>query len=51
MLKLNNEGWGISSLIAFIVVLILFVIILFVISYNYGIEKDSPNDIYEQFIS
>ncbi len=50
MLKLNNHGWGLSNMIIFIVVLFIFLIIWLIISYNYGIEENSPNDIYEEII-
>lgn len=50
LLKLNNKGWGLSNMIIFIVILLLFMIIFLIVAYNYGIEKDSPNSLYEQFI-
>lgn len=50
MVKLNNQGWGLSNMIAFIIVLLLFMIIFLIVTYNYGIEKDSPSSLYEQFI-
>lgn len=50
MMKLNNKGWGLSNMIAFIVILIIFLIIFLVVAYNYGIEKDSPHSIYNQSV-
>lgn len=50
MKRLNNHGWGLSDLIILLVVLAIFLIIFFVISYNYGIEEDSPTHLYEEFL-
>lgn len=50
LLKLDNKGWGLSNMIAFVIVLLLFMIIFLIVAYNYGIEKDSPNSLYEQFL-
>ena len=42
MIKLNNEGFGMSTMIIFIVVFIIILIAVMVLAYNQGIEKDSP---------
>jgi len=46
MKKLNNNGWGLSTMITFIVVFLLFILVVVILSYNMGIEKDSKNNIY-----
>lgn len=38
MLKLNNCGWGLSVLLAFLVVLIIAIILVSVGAHNLGIE-------------
>ena len=38
MLKLNNRGWGLSVLIAFLVVLILAIILVSIGAHNLGID-------------
>lgn len=40
--KLNNEGFGMSTMIIFIVIFIIVLIAIMVLAYNQGIEKDSP---------
>lgn len=47
MKKLNNNGWGLGTMIFFIVVFLLFILIVAILSHNMGIEKDSTNVIYE----
>lgn len=47
MEEINQKGFGMSTMIAIIAILILFIIIFSIIAYNNGLEKDSPNSIYE----
>ena len=37
MKKLNNNGWGISAMIGFMIAFVIFLIIIAVLSYRYGI--------------
>lgn len=46
MRKLNNNGWGLSTLLIFMGIFILCIIVIALVSYNYGIEKNSPDPIY-----
>ena len=41
MAKMNNSGLGISTMIGFIVVFILFIIVISILVYNLDHEKDS----------
>ena len=46
MKKLNNNGWGLNTMIIFLVVLLVFILIIAILSYKIGIEKGSRNSIY-----
>ena len=48
MRKLSNKGWGMTTLIAFICIMLLIILGIFFLAYNYGVEKDSPNRIDEE---
>ena len=41
--KLNNRGFGMSTMLIFIGIFIVVLIAIMVLAYNNGIEKDSPN--------
>ena len=41
--KLNNRGFGMSTMLIFIGIFIIVLIAVMVLAYNNGIEKDSPN--------
>lgn len=41
MAKLNNKGWGISNMIGFLVVFIIFLFIIGYLVYHVDHEKDS----------
>ena len=38
MFKLNNKGWGLSVLIAFIVILVIFILLIGMTAINFGIN-------------
>ena len=40
--KLNNRGFGMSTMLIFIGIFIIVLIAVMVLAYNNGIEKDSP---------
>lgn len=40
--KLNNGGFGMSTMLIFIGIFIIVLIAVMVLAYNNGIEKDSP---------
>lgn len=42
MFKLNNKGFGMSTMLIFIGIFIIVLIAIMVIAYNNGMEKDSP---------
>ena len=42
--KLNNRGFGMSTMLIFIGIFIVVLIAVMVLAYNNGIEKDSPNE-------
>ncbi len=42
MVKLNNKGFGMSTMLIFIGIFIIVLIAVMVLAYNNGIEKDSP---------
>ncbi len=42
MVKLNNRGFGMSTMLIFIGIFIIVLIAVMVLAYNNGIEKDSP---------
>ena len=46
--KLNNRGFGMSTMLVFIVLFIIVLIAIMVLAYNNGIEKDSPNPALEK---
>lgn len=46
MKKLDNKGWGLNTMIIFLVVMLLFILVIAILSYKMGIEKDSKNPIY-----
>lgn len=43
MVKLNNRGFGMSTMLIFIGIFIIVLIAVMVLAYNNGVEKDSPN--------
>ena len=49
-MRLNNKGWSFSAGIAFLCVLILFVIIVAILTYRFGINKESPDPIYNEIM-
>ena len=42
MVKLNNRGFGMSTMLIFIGIFVVVLIAVMVLAYNNGIEKDSP---------
>ena len=42
MVKLNNRGFGMSTMLIFIGIFAVILIAIMVLAYNNGIEKDSP---------
>ena len=40
--KLNNRGFGMSTMLIFIGIFVVILIAVMVLAYNNGIEKDSP---------
>ena len=46
--KLNNRGFGMSTMLIFIALFIIVLIAIMVLAYNNGIEKDSPNQTLEK---
>ena len=42
MVKLNNRGFGMSTMLIFIGIFIVVLIAVMVLAYNNGVEKDSP---------
>ncbi len=40
--KLNNRGFGMSTMLIFIGIFVVVLIAVMVLAYNNGIEKDSP---------
>ncbi len=46
--KLNNRGFGMSTMLIFIGIFIVVLIAVMVLAYNNGIEKDSPVKIVEK---
>ena len=42
MVKLNNRGFGMSTMLIFIGIFIIVLIAIMVLAYNNGVEKDSP---------
>lgn len=46
--KLNNRGFGMSTMLIFIALFIIVLIAIMVLAYNNGIEKDSPNPTLEK---
>ena len=40
--KLNNRGFGMSTMLIFIGIFIIVLIAIMVLAYNNGVEKDSP---------
>ena len=47
MNKLNNKGFGLSTLITFIVIFMLFIIVVSILSYKMGLGKGTDSPIYE----
>ncbi len=41
MAKLNNSGWGVSNMIAFLIIFIIFILIVAFLVYDVDHEKDS----------
>lgn len=48
MVKLNNKGFGMSTMLIFIGVFIIVLIAIMVLAYDNGIERDSNNQILEK---
>lgn len=48
MVKLNNRGFGMASMIAFIILFIIILIAVMILAYGNGVEKDSPNPALEK---
>ena len=46
-MKLNNRGWSLSLMVTIICFFLFVILLITILSINYGIEKDSPNPIYE----
>ncbi len=47
-MRLNNKGFGLSTLVIVLVIFIVAIIFVSILSYNVGVEKGSPNlDNYE----
>ena len=46
--KLNNRGFGMSTMLIFIGIFVVVLIAVMVLAYNNGIEKDSPVKIVEK---
>ncbi len=42
MVRLDNRGFGLSTMLIFIGIFIIVLIAIMVLAYNNGIEKDSP---------
>ena len=42
MMKLNNRGWGLGTMLGFIIFFVAVLLIVAIISYNFGIDKGSP---------
>ncbi len=47
MVKLNNRGFGMSTMLIFIGIFIVILIAVMVLAYNNGVEKDSPTKVVE----
>ena len=47
MVKLNNRGFGMSTMLIFIGIFIVILIAVMVLAYNNGVEKDSPRKVVE----
>ncbi len=45
MAKLNNRGFGMSTMLIFIGVFVIVLIAIMVLAYNNGIGEDSPNPV------
>ncbi len=45
---LNNKGWSMGTMISLVCGLLFFLLVAMLIAYNFGIEKGSPNSIYEE---
>lgn len=48
MAKLNNKGWGISNLITFLVIFLLFLLVIAYLVYKVDHEKDSDIQLVEE---
>lgn len=46
--KLNNRGFGMSTMLIFIGIFIIVLIAIMVLAYNAGVEKDSPTKAVEK---
>ena len=42
MVKLNNRGFGMTTMLIFIGIFIIVLIAIMILAYNSGVEKDSP---------
>ena len=50
MAKLNNNGWGIGTMIAFIIIFILFLLLVAFLIYDVDHEEDSDIQLMEKEI-
>ena len=46
--KLNNRGFGMATMLAFIIFFIIVLIAIMVLAYDNGVEKDSPTKAVER---
>lgn len=46
MNSLNNRGWGLNTMIILVIVLIFVVLLVSILVYNIGTDKDSPNSLF-----
>lgn len=47
-MKLNNRGWGLSTMIILLLVLVIFLLLAAIISYNIVASKNSPIPLFEE---
>ena len=48
MAKLNNRGFGMSTMLIFIVIFIIVLIAIMVLAYDNGVEKDSKEPVFKK---
>ncbi len=41
--KLNNRGWGLSTMIGFVAIFFIFILVFTILAYKSGIEEGSKN--------